>query len=158
MPLTVQGGYIILHDGAIASATLWSEHVEIVLPAVRLPVSLVEAFLPELFATLGTEEVLRVPSFLQRGYAFVENGAVAVGATGREKIVIVGLAVGLTLPLEEVPRSQLLVAVGAREVFRVPRFSQGGDHLSHDGLLAGAAASLLSSVHTLTTHVCLEVP
>lgn len=98
--------------------------------------------------------------------------------------MVVGLAVGVALPLEEVPRAQLLVAVGAGEVFRVPRLPQRGDHLkieefrglisgltarrtgpllisiylSDDRLLAGAAASLLSGVDALTTHVCLEVP
>lgn len=66
----------------------------------------------------------------QRSY--VQNGAVAVSATWREKIVVVGLAVRLALPLEEIPRAQLLITVGAREVFRMPCFSQSGDHLKEE--------------------------
>lgn len=51
---------------------------------------------------------------------YIENRSVAISATGREQVVIVRLAVRMTLPLEEVPRAQFLVAVGAREVFRMP--------------------------------------
>lgn len=60
---------------------------------------------------------------------YIEDGSVAVGAARREQVVVVGLAVGPTLALEEVPGAELLVAVGAGEVLRVPCLPQGGDHL-----------------------------
>lgn len=52
--------------------------------------------------------------------------------------MIVRLAVGVTFPLEEVACAQLLVAVGAREVFRMPRLAQSCYHLySENELSAG---------------------
>lgn len=68
---------------------------------------------------------------------YIENGPVAVSATRREQIVIIRLAVGMTLPLEEVARAELLVAVGAREVFRMPRFTQSSYHLRQGHALSG---------------------
>lgn len=72
MPLAVQRRYVVLHDGAVAAAALRCEHIEVVLPAVRLAVPLVEALLAELLAALGAEEVLRVPGLLQGGHAFLK--------------------------------------------------------------------------------------
>lgn len=43
--------------------------------------------------------------------------------------MIVRLAVGAAVALEEVPGAELLVAVRAREVLRVPRATQRRDHL-----------------------------
>lgn len=157
MPLTVQRGYVIFYDRAIATAALRGKHVEEVLPAVGLSISLVETFLAELLATLRAEEVFRVPSFLQGGNAFVENGTVAVSATRRKEIVIIGFAVGVSLSLEEIPRAQFLIAMSTREVFRVPGLTQGRDHLANDRFLAGTAASLLRGIYSLTAHVCLEI-
>lgn len=71
----------------------------------------------------------REPRGLSPSRPYVENRPVAVSAAGREQVVIVRLAVGMTLPLEEVTRAQLLVAVSAREVFRMPRLAQGSYHL-----------------------------
>lgn len=71
MPLAVQRRNVILHDGPIAPVTLWGEHVEVVVAAVRLAVTLVEPVLAELLTALGAEKVLRVPGFFQRSYAFL---------------------------------------------------------------------------------------
>lgn len=43
--------------------------------------------------------------------------------------MVVGLAVGPAVALEEVARAQLLRAVRAREVLGVPRAAQRRDHL-----------------------------
>lgn len=113
------------------------------------------------------------------GLLYIENGTVAVGASRREQVVVVGLAVRMALPLEEVAGTKFLVAVGAGEVLRVPGLAQGRDHLeksetwnpttfghfrktplhylSNDGLLASTAASLLGSVDSLSAHVCLQI-
>lgn len=73
MPLTVKRRYIIFHDSAVAAATLGCEHIEVILAAIGLAVPLVEAFLAELLAALGTEEVLGVPSLLQGSHAFLKE-------------------------------------------------------------------------------------
>lgn len=72
MPLTVQRGYIVLHDGPITATAFGREHVEVVLAAIGLAVPLVETLLTELLAALGAEEVLSVPGLLQSGHAFLE--------------------------------------------------------------------------------------
>lgn len=120
VPLCVEGGDVVVHDGRVAAATLGREHVEVVVAAVRLPVLLVEAVVAERVPALGAEEVLRVPGRVQRRHAFVEDGAVAVGAARGEQVVVVDLAVRAAVALEEVLGAQLLVAVGAREVLGVP--------------------------------------
>lgn len=71
--------------------------------------------------------------------------------------MVIRLAVRFPVALEEVPRAQLLGAMGAGEVLRMPGLSQGGDYLAHDGFLAGAAAALLAGIDSLATHVGLEV-
>jgi len=157
MPLAVKGGNVIFHDGTIAGATLGGEHVEVVVTTVGFSFTLMETVLSELLAALGAEEVVHVPSFLQGCNAFIQNRSVAVSASGAEQIVIVGLAVRLALPLEEVPGAQFLGAMGAGEMLRMPRLAQGGDDLAYDGFFAGAAASLLAGVYSLTAHVCIKV-
>ena len=176
MPLCVKSRDVILHDGPIAGTALGCEHVEVIVAAVGLSLSFVEAFLAELFPALGAEEVLHVPRLLQSGHAFlqhfskvieggrhggrdtyIQDRTVTVSTSGTEQVVVVRFAVRLPIPFEEVARPQLLGAVGAREVLRMPRLSQGGDDLPHDRLLAGVAASLLARVDPLPAHVRLQV-
>lgn len=71
--------------------------------------------------------------------------------------MVVWFAVWLSVPFEEVPGSELLGAVGTGEVLRVPGLPQRGYYLAYDGFIAGAAASLLAGVDSLTAHVCLEI-
>lgn len=71
MPLGVQGGDVIFHDGPVAGSAFRGEHVEVVVPAVGLALAFVEAILAELFSALGAEEVLHVPGLLQGRYAFL---------------------------------------------------------------------------------------
>lgn len=154
MPLRVQCGNVILHDRFIAAAAFWREHVEVVRAAVGLAIPFVKTILAELLPTLRTEEVLCVPRFLQSRHAFIEDGSVAVSASRREKVVIVGLAVRPAIALEEVPRTEFLITMSTSEVFRMPRAAQRCDHLSDDGFLAGVAASLLRGLYSLAAHVC----
>lgn len=69
--------------------------------------------------------------------------------------MVIRFTVGMSVTLEEVPGAQLLGAMGAHKVLRVPGLAQGGDNLTDNGFLAGVAASLLGSVYSLTAHVCL---
>lgn len=70
--------------------------------------------------------------------------------------MVVRLAVRMTIAFEEVTSAQLLLAVAAQEVLRVPGFAQRSYHLANDRLVARVAASLLGRVHTLTVHVSLQ--
>lgn len=153
MPLSVECRDVVLHDGGVAASTLGSEHVEVVVSAVRLAILLVETIVPEGVAALRAEEVIRVPRLVQRRHAFVKDGTVAVRTARREEVVVVWLTVRLAVPLEEVAGTKLLVAVRAGEVLRVPRPSQGCDYLANDGFIAGTAAALLRGGDALLRHV-----
>lgn len=70
--------------------------------------------------------------------AHIQDGPIAVVASWGEEAVVVLLTVGLSIPLEEVPGSNLFLAVGAHEVLGVPCLSHGSHNLtgqtqSHSG-------------------------
>lgn len=71
MPLRVQRRNIILHYSAITAVALWCKHIKVIVAAVWLAVALMETVLAKLLATLGTEEMFRMPRFLQRGDTFL---------------------------------------------------------------------------------------
>lgn len=71
--------------------------------------------------------------------------------------MVVQFAVRLSVALKEVPSAQLLVAVAARKVLRVPGLAQRRDHLADDRLLAGVAAALLCRRHSASVHVGVQV-
>lgn len=73
MPLRVERGDVVLHDGFIAATAFGREHIEVVRTAIRLAIPFMEPVLSELLATLSTEEVLRVPGLLQRSYTFLKR-------------------------------------------------------------------------------------
>lgn len=75
MPLGVEGGDVVLHDGSVAATALGSEHVVVVVFAVGLAILLVEALVAEGVAALAAEEVLRVPRLVQRRHAFLSAEA-----------------------------------------------------------------------------------
>lgn len=81
VPLAVECRYVILHNSAITAAALRSEHVKVILAAIRLAVSLVEALFAKLLAALSAEEMLGMPGLLQSSHAFIKNRPVAVSAT-----------------------------------------------------------------------------
>ncbi len=70
--------------------------------------------------------------------------------------MVIGFAVRMPVAFEEVAGAQLLVAMGADKMLRVPGFAKGRDHLADDGLVAGAAASLLGRIDALSVHVSLK--
>lgn len=69
--------------------------------------------------------------------------------------MVVRLAVRMAVALKEVARAQLLRAVVARKVLRMPGLAQRRDHLADDRLVAGVAASLLCGGDSLAAHVGL---
>jgi hypothetical protein len=73
MPLGGQGRHVVFHYGLGAPSALGREHVEVIVSTVRAAFALVESFLAELFAALGTEKVFGVPSLLQGCHAFLKT-------------------------------------------------------------------------------------
>lgn len=139
VPEGVEGRDVVLQDGTGTAATLGRKHVKVIFPTVGFAVFLVEPFWTKEGSTLGTEEVFRVPRAVQRCHHFIQDGPVTVVAAWGEEAVVVLFTVGLSVPLEEVPGSDLFLAVGAHKVLGVPRLPHGGHHLPSDGLLAGSA-------------------
>jgi hypothetical protein len=70
------------------------------------------------------------------------GGAAAAAAGGAGDLVVVRLAVGLALPLVERRARELLLALGADEVLRVPDLAEGGHAPARDDLVAGGAGGL----------------
>ena len=66
VPLGAEGGDESLHYGLLTPLAARSKLLIVALPAECLPVFLVVAFSSEIFATQRAEEVLLVPSLVQR--------------------------------------------------------------------------------------------
>ena len=66
MPCVAQGGDEALHDGPLAAIAFGSKLLVVVLPAVRLPVLLMEPLIAKMLAAQCTEEMLRMPCLAQR--------------------------------------------------------------------------------------------
>lgn len=81
---------------------------------------------------------------------YIQNWTVAVSASWTEKIMIVSFAVRVAVALEEVSRAQLLIAVIARKVLRMPCLAQGCDHLTDNRLIARITTSFLHRIDSLT--------
>lgn len=64
--------------------------------------------------------------------------------------MIISFAVRHIVAFEEVPRAQLLIAMIASEMLRMPSFAQRGDDLADNRLVASIAASFLHCVDSLT--------
>lgn len=73
MPLTVHCRYIIFCNGPVATSTLESKHLQIIVSAIRLTIFFMKTIFSKLFATLCTEEMLRMPCFLQSSDTFLER-------------------------------------------------------------------------------------
>lgn len=69
--------------------------------------------------------------------------------------MVIRFAIRVTVSFEEVPGTQFLITMRADEMLRMPGLTEGRDHLSDDGFVASAAASLLRRVNTLSVHVRL---
>lgn len=103
VPQGVQGRDVVFQDSPGTASTLGSKHIKVVLAAIGFAVLLVKSFRSEESSTLGTEKVFRVPCPVQSRHHFIKDRPIAVVAARGEEVVIVLLAVGLTVPLKEVP-------------------------------------------------------
>ena len=83
-------------------------------PVALLVVTVVAEGVP----AVGAGEALRVEVLVERRDALVEDGLAAAAAAWREQLLVAALAVGPPIALEEVARTQLLVAVGAHEMLQ----------------------------------------
>lgn len=88
------------------------------------------------------DEAVRVPLAVEGRYVVLHDGAVAAAALGGEHVEVVLAAVGLAVPLVEALLAELLAALGAEEVLRVPGLLQGGhaflkQHEQGRGFLCG---------------------
>ena len=129
VPLRIEGRYEVLCDGIAASATFGGVLLKITIFTEGLLVFFMKSILSKLLSAVGAEEVFGMPGLVEGRNAFVQDGSLAVGATWREKMVVVLLAVRPPVSLKEVLCAKFLVTVTAGEVFRVPGVTQCSDHL-----------------------------
>lgn len=61
VPLSIQCWNIVFHDGTVASAAFWCEHIKIVVATIWFTITFMEAIFAELLSTLRTEEMFCVP-------------------------------------------------------------------------------------------------
>jgi len=157
VPLHVQRGDEVVGDGQVAAAALGGELVEVTGLAVGCVVLLVEPVVPKLLATGGAAEALGVEGLAESRDTLVQDWLLAVATPWTEETVIVLLAIRLAVPLKEVLGAQFHVAMGATEVLRVPRVTEGGDHLPDDWFVASKADAFLFCFYSLFVHVLLQV-
>lgn len=121
MPLHVEGGDVVLSDGVAATSALGGELLEVAVLAVGAIILLMETIISKLFSTVCTKKVLRVPSLVQSRNTLVQDRTLAVAAPGGEQMMVILFTVRFSIPFKEVPGAELLVAVAAVEMLRVPR-------------------------------------
>lgn len=115
-----------------------------------------ETFWSKKGSTLGTEEMLRMPSLVQSRHYFIQYGSITVVASRGEQAVVVFLTVRLPLTLKEVPGADLLLTVGAHKVLRVPRSAHGSHHLSSNRFLAGTTDTFSHRLDSKSVEVGLQ--
>lgn len=65
MPLWSQGSNKTFHDGFITTLATWGKFLIVTLSTICLAIFLMKSFRTKVFATESTEEMLRMPSFVQ---------------------------------------------------------------------------------------------
>lgn len=156
VPEGVESRDVVLQNGPCTASTLGRKHVKVVLPAIRLPILLMEALWPKERSTLSTEEVFRVPCPVQGSHNFIQYRSIAVVAAWGEEVMVVLLTVGLTITLKEVSGAYLLLTVSAHKVLGVPSTPHSSNHLSNDWLTAGPTHPLGHCLHAQFMEVRLQ--
>lgn len=78
VPLAIQCRNVVVHDRAIARATFWGEHVEIVFAAVWFALPFMKTVFSKLLPALSAKEVLHVPGLLQSCNTFLKKDTLIV--------------------------------------------------------------------------------
>lgn len=81
VPEGVESRDVVLQDGTCTTATFRGKHVKVVLSAECLSILLMETFRSKKVSTLGTEEVLWMPSLVQSSHYFIQYGSITVVAS-----------------------------------------------------------------------------
>lgn len=120
-----------------------------------------EALSFEVLLAAGAVEALTVVVIVQRFHPFVTglDGESAGEALGREQLIPVGLAVGITLLQEERAVAELLAAVGALETLRVELLADGVEAIAlHTSvtLAADRGQELLEAVLAVQITLLLD--
>lgn len=96
------------------------------------------------------ESSIRIASQTFPSFNYIQDRPIAVSASRTEQIVVVSFAVWISIALEEVSRAELLIAVIARKVLRMPCLAECSDHLTDNRLIACIAAAFLHRIDSLS--------
>jgi len=95
--------------------------------ALRLPFHRVETCALHWLFTLPADEAVGVPLSVEGRDVVLHDGTSAARTLGREQLEVVVLAVGLAILLVEPVLPELVAAVRAEEVLRVPGLVEGSN-------------------------------
>lgn len=138
MPLSLEGSDNVVDNSFVAATTLGSEHLVVIALAVGFTFKhmVLSSTSGERFLAVNTHKAIRMPSLLQRRDTSINNGSVAMRAPRSELSVVIFLTVRHVVSFKELPHSQLHPTSNAHEMFRVPCFTQRGNHLANDNFIA----------------------
>lgn len=157
MPLHVHGNDGTVGDGLVALGAPGGEELLVVLTAVDLAVALIEREAGQrLLAGAFAAEAILVPGHAPGGDGSLEDWLLAAGAgvsvallvaLGAHRLAVLDVKGGIV---------DLLLAVAAQEVLRMPGLAQRGDHALGDGPLALVAHDFFRHLGLLWVDLCLE--
>lgn len=101
MPFALQCADKVTLDRVLTSSALWSEKTEIVLFAVWEPVVDHVSILFKWVAAVSTEKVTWMPALAQCRKTFVLDWGVTVAALRAEFVMVIEMAIGLAILVEE---------------------------------------------------------
>lgn len=144
MPFGIHGDNGAVCDGLLAFGTAHCEHIFVVLLAVGLAVALIERAIRQwLLASAVAHKAALVPILAHSANGALQDGLLAGGASARIAFNKAIAAHGLTILNIECGVFDLLVAVAAQEMLRMPSLAQRGDYAFCDRLIALVADDAL---------------
>lgn len=148
-------------DKADGATRRLAEELEEAVLTVRLVVLLLEGALVELLEAEGTDEVLRVELLGHGGDAAARDGLLAAGAQRAAPLVVVHLAVGLPVVLEEAAVDERREAFlpggrGGEEEERGLSWGRGSCSSRYDGQETVRVTTLPLAEHFLRAKCCVK--
>lgn len=166
VPLPLECCYHIVHNGLVAAATLWSEHLIIISLTIRFTFKhvVLSATPGKGFLAVYTDKAVRVPRLLKSRDTSINNRPVTVRAARSKLCMVILLTVGHVISFKELPHSQLNSTSDTHKVLGMPGFSQRSDHLSDNDFIASRAHptiinpdSFFGQIRVKRSHHAVEI-
>lgn len=130
MPLAIECRQVSSRDGLVTTGTLWSKGLQVALLTKWPTFPLVKTALSKGSITPSTTEAFGMPCLIQGRKAGIFDGSLTATTFHGELFVIVLLAVGTPVLLEEGLSTQRCLASTATEAFHMPDFTKSRHDLA----------------------------